>query len=293
MKKTYCFLLFLSICFIQSYAQDLLVTTANDSINCKVTAEKGNFIYFNFMHNGEFRKTLLAKSDVRQVVYNYFDQAILEPPKWQDAASFKRFRLSVNGGIGYRTAENPDDLSSVENNYLDELKSGGTFSADFSYFFSEAIGIGVKYNYFGSKNTIDNVTMDVNGDAVNETGSVTDDINIAFFGPMVSGMSYSGNRKNALFFNLALGYLHYLNKGELIGYDVRAKGSTFGLVGEIGYQIGLSETFSLAFTGSYTVGTLSKMKVGYGGAYETVKLEDDQKENLSRIELTVGLVFHR
>jgi len=191
MKKTYCFLLFLSICFIQSYAQDLLVTTANDSINCKVTAEKANFIYFNFMHDGEFRKTLLAKSDVRQIVYNYFDEAIIEPPKWEDAASFKRFRLSVNGGMGYRTAENPDDLPSVLDNYIDELKWGGTFSADFGYFLSEAIGIGVKYNYFGSKNTIDNVTMDLDGDGRSETGPVTDDINISFFGPMVSGMNES------------------------------------------------------------------------------------------------------
>lgn len=65
------------------------------------------------------------------------------------------------------------------------------------------------------------------------------------------------------------------------------------MVGDIGYQVGLSETFSLAFTESYTLGKLSKMKVGTGGAYRTVKLKGDEKEDLSRIELTVGLVFHR
>ncbi|MGV8091371.1 MAG: outer membrane beta-barrel protein [Mangrovibacterium sp.] len=292
MKRLY-FVLFLSLLFIGGYAQDLLITNTNDSINCKITAEKSNLVYFNFMHQGEFRKTLLAKRNVKQIVYNYFDEAIVEPQEVKRAENFNRFRVSLNGGIGYRTARNPDDLPDFLDNYADGLKWGGCFSADAGYFINESIGLGLKYNYFGSSNSMQNVTMDVNYDGYPETGAMSDNINISFVGPMVSSMVYSGNRKNAFFFNLALGYLHYLDKGELIGYDVKMKGSTVGFVGDIGYQIGLSDALSLAFTCSYTIGTLSKMKIELGDASYTVKPEDDKKENLGRIELTVGLVFHR
>jgi len=291
-KKRYFFFLF-SFFYLGGYAQDLLITNANDSINCKITAEKSNFIYFNFIREGEFRKTLLAKSNVKQIVYNYFDEAIVMPQEMKGTENFNRFRISLNGGIGYRTAESPDDLPDVFNNYINELKWGGCFSADASYFISEAIGLGLKYNYFGSGNTMQNVSMDIDGDGDTETGAMSDDINISFVGPMVSSLVYSGNKKNAFFFNLALGYLHYLDNAELVGYNFKIKGSTIGMVGDIGYQIGLSEALSLAFTCSYTIGTLSQVKKGSDGAYQTVKLEGDEKENLGRFELTVGLVFHR
>lgn len=291
--KTVCVAFFFFVLCARGYAQDLLITNTNDSINCKITAEKSNFVYFNFMHQGEFRKTLLAKSNVKQIVYNYFDEVIVEPPKVRGTENFNRFRVSLNGGMGYRTAKNPDGLPDVLDNYADELKWGGCFSADAGYFISESIGFGLEYNHFGSSNSMQNVTMDVNYDGYTETGTMKDNIHISFIGPMVSSMVWSGNRKNALFFNLALGYLHYLDKGELIGYDVKMKGSTVGFVGDIGYQIGLSDALSLAFTCSYTIGTLSKMKVDLGDASYTLKLEGNEKENLGRIELTVGLVFHR
>ena len=199
----------------------------------------------------------------------------------------------MNGGVSFRTADLMEGLSKEEEDYMKDLLHGGHFSADAGYFISESIGLGLKYNHFGSSNSMQNVTLDVNSDGYPETGAMKDNINISFIGPMVSSMVWSGNRKNALFFNLALGYLHYLDKGELIGYDVKMKGSTFGMVGDIGYQIGLSEALSLAFTCSYTIGTLSEMKVELGDASYTLKLEDDKKENLGRIDLSVGLVFHR
>lgn len=292
MKSLSIALFFFALC-AGSYAQDLLITSSNDSINCKITAEKPNFIYFSYIHEGEFRKTLLAKSNVKQIIYDYFDEAIIPPEGIKGTEYFKRFRFSINGGIGYRTAENPDDLPDVYNNYINDLKWGGCFSGDAGYFISESIGLGLKYSYFGSGNEMQNISTDVDGDGVVDHGAMSDDISISFIGPMVSSLSYSGNRKNALFFNLALGYLHYLDNAELIDYKFKMKGSTFGMVGDIGYQVGLSDALSLAFTFSYTVGTLSKVKLGSGGAYQTVKLKGDEKENLGRIDLSVGLVFHR
>ena len=87
MKKIF-FVFFFSVLFLGSYAQDLLITSSNDSINCKITSEKPNFIYFNYIHEGEFRKTLLAKSNVKQIVYNYFDEAIIPPEGKKDQGIF-------------------------------------------------------------------------------------------------------------------------------------------------------------------------------------------------------------
>jgi hypothetical protein len=54
--KTLLTVFFMSALFLKGYAQDLIVTYSNDSINCRITSEKPDFIYFSYMDEGEFRK---------------------------------------------------------------------------------------------------------------------------------------------------------------------------------------------------------------------------------------------
>ena len=43
-------------------AQDLVVTDEGDTLNCKITKIKGDFVHFTFKYGDEVRNTLLNKS---------------------------------------------------------------------------------------------------------------------------------------------------------------------------------------------------------------------------------------
>ena len=275
------------------FAQDLVITSSGDTLNCKITSDKGEYLRFNYMNGDDYRKTLISKSDVVRYDYDYFSEAEIPEGIKQRTNHYQPFRLSLNGGGAYRIGRISSDYITELRDYMKELKWGSQFSADATWFISESVGFGLKFNHYMSSNSIANVSADVNHDGITEYGNMSDDIGITFFGPMVSTVSYSANRSNAFFGNFGLGYLGYHDEGELAGSSIELDGSTVGIVGDLGYQVGLSENFSLAFTLGYTLGILTKVDQTIQGQTHTYDLDDDNQENLGRIDLSVGLVFHK
>ncbi|QRR00646.1 hypothetical protein [Dyadobacter sandarakinus] len=59
--KKYLVLLLINLVWVgNSIAQDLIVTTAGDSIFCKITREHDGFVYFNYIREGVPSNTLIA-----------------------------------------------------------------------------------------------------------------------------------------------------------------------------------------------------------------------------------------
>ena len=288
-------LLALSMLVIVSnlYSQDLIITNDGDTLNCKITSDKGDYLRFNYMYEDDFRKTLIAKSDVKAYAFNHFAESEITKEFKQKKSDYQHFRLSANGGFSYRTGRISSDLSGEMEDYMKELKWGKHFSADASWFISESLGFGVKYSRFMSSNSLLNVSADIDGNGLLDYGNIKDNISISFVGPMVSTVFNSYNKKNAFFGSWGLGYLSYHDNGEMVGSEAELNGSTLGMVGDLGYQIGISENLSLAITFSYTLGVLSKIDQTLQGQTRTYKLDDDNKENLGRLDLSLGLVFHK
>lgn len=274
-------------------AQDLVITANGDTLNCKITSEKGDFLLFNSMRGNEYRETMLAKSMIKEYKINYFDEAEVPIKKQAIEKCHQPFRLSLSGGVSYRLGKIPTDLPGEFKDYLKELKWGTHFTADASWFTSETLGFGLKYSRYVASNSLADVNVDVDGDGRIDHGKMSDDITISFVGPTVSTIHYSANKKNAFFGNLGLGYLTYRDQGEMAGFKANLEGSTFGTAGDLGYRIGMSKNLSLAVTLSYTLGVLSKVKQTMDGSTYTVKLKGDDKENLGRMDLSLGLVFHK
>ena len=72
MKKLFIFSM-LTLIFGQLNAQDLIVTTKGDSLNCKITKVKSDNIYFTFTNNGNTFNSLLPMSNVNS--YQYGNQS--------------------------------------------------------------------------------------------------------------------------------------------------------------------------------------------------------------------------
>ena len=272
------------------FSQDLVVTGEGDSLNCKITDLKDKYVHFTFKYKGETRSTLLPISEVKTYRYNYFSTSEVLPNEIVGVELYPHWKLGFNGGWSYETADIADNVPADFKNYVKELKSGYHFSGDATYFFSEQIGLGLKYVMFKTSNHIDNIyVIPVNG--APKYGKMSDDISVSFIGPSLSTRLLSENKLNSFVMNLALGYMGYTDDQVVID-KYKVTGSTFGLAYDFGYDVGISKNVAVGIQISYVTGTLFEYKIDDGTSSKTVKLEKDQYESLSRFDISIGLRFN-
>ncbi len=288
----YCFVLIsVTVFSISIHAQDLIVTSEGDSLNCKITKIRADNMYFTFKHKDEIRSTLLPLGQVRFHQYNYYQVSEVPADKVLGNEIYPHFRAAITGGWSYRVAKLAKNIPSDFEQYIKDLKSGYQYGLDLSYYFSEQLGFGFKYCNYRSKNEIDNVNVTL-PDGSSQYGKMSDDISINFIGPFFSTRLLNADKKNSLLMNLGIGYMGYKDKAVLIS-DFLIKSNTLGLCWDIGYDIGLSENFAIGFQFSYMIGTLTQYKLSDGVNTQTVKLEKGNFESLSRIDFSVGLRFNK
>lgn len=286
MKKFYFILiLLLSVNFLK--AQDLIITSENDSLNCKITKIKGDHIYFTFVKDGEIRNTLISKNDVKQYSKNINGN----PDETQINKSFNRtysvFRLAVHGGFASRLGKVQDaDLK----DYMKDLKKGMNYGFDASFFISESVGFGIKYQAFNSSNSLSNVIMDHDGDGITSTGTISDNIAITFIGPTYT-TRLASSRENAFISTFGLGYIGYKDNAKVFNYPTEITGSSLGLALDLGYDFKISKNLFFGVQCSYISGVLTKMTVGSGPYSQEIELDKENRENLSSLNISAGLRF--
>ena len=99
------------------YSQDLIVTNDGDSINCKITAVETDNIYFTFKHNDEIRNTLLSKSDIKAIQFDYFQKSETPIDKAIESNNPQRLRFAFNIGYSRLTGKTPESLSNGFDDY--------------------------------------------------------------------------------------------------------------------------------------------------------------------------------
>ncbi|HAN79564.1 MAG TPA: hypothetical protein DCQ31_18280 [Bacteroidales bacterium] len=286
MKKIFIFAL-LAVIANSIVAQDLIITSEGDSINCKITKVKNDFVYFTFKHNDQIRSTLLPKINVKAHIFNYYQTGEVPKEKVIGFENYKHFRFAVNGGYSYLTAKVAESVPADFKNYVNDLKSGYNFGSDLTYYFTEPLGVGVKYYVLKSSNSLDDIYLQYNNGNV-AYGKMSDDLTISFIGPMFSTRLLNKNKSNAFIMNLSLGYIDYSNNKTLIDKYKMSSG-TMGLSYDIGYDIGLTENLLLGFQISFITATLTEYDWFDGTTTETIKLEKGQFESLNRIDFSIGI----
>lgn len=258
------------------------MTTGGDSLNCKITKEDDQYLYFSFKQEGEPKETLITRKDVVSYQRAYFAQPDLSAEEIEKvkAKVFKPVKLGLAGGWGYRTGKLVSD-NPEQKDYLKGLKSGFQLSADFDYYFNDLFGIGLKYALFRAS---------ANGRVMGT--QMEDKTTTQFIGPTFAMRFLSFSKKNAFIMNYSAGYLSYLDKGSSSGRSGKLTAGTFGLVMDLGYEAGLSENLAILFQLSAVVGTFSSYTFEEQGYSQKVTLPDDERENLSRIDLSIGLRFN-
>lgn len=273
------------------YSQDLIVTNESDSINCKITKTKFNNLYFTFKYNDEIRSTLIPLSQVKYYKIDFYKNSIIPEEEIVGFTDYSQFRLAINSGFSYQTARINENIPADFETYVNEMKSGYHFGADLTYFFSEPLGFGFKYYLFKTSNSMDNIYVEYPDGSV-EYGIMSDDLTISFIGPTFSTRLLNYNKSNAFLMSLSIGYMGYSNNKVIVNNYIMT-GNTVGMTLDVGYDIGISDKLSLGFQISLITGTLTEYELDNGSEIETIKLENGEFESVNRIDLSVGLRFHK
>jgi hypothetical protein len=242
---------------------------------------------------GDYNKPLMEKDSI-QLIGNtrvVSDKATSSNLINYGGSGTSKFLLSANVGQSFRVASSPDGLNSQQKDYLKKLKSGLSYDISAYYLKEGRTGFGLKYNVYKSSGTIYNQQINLdNGTIV--TGDFSDDITISFIGPSFILTEDEHARVGEANLELALGYLSYQNKSTIIGNPLKITGANLGMIAGMGYHFRITPHFLLGPQVSFVGGVLKKFKYKHpDGSTETIKLKDDEFENLWRIDLTIGAKF--
>ena len=202
-----------------------------------------------------------------------------------------RFRTSIEFGYSYRFGEVSDNLPNDVKEYAKDLKNGTTLYISAGYFIQETWGLGAYFSRFSSDNS-GRITSPTDSNAKVDT---RDDINITFIAPQFLYRSLSANNKHSLLSTFSIGYLGYKDDGIVGGNSLEITGGTVGIGVGLNYDFHITPSFAIGAGANFIAGSVSKLKVSVNGQSQTLEVEEfsgEDRENLSRINLSAGIRFY-
>lgn len=292
MKFLFTLIIFL-VYFTTVKSQDLIVTGKGDSLNCKITQIKSNYIHFTFKYENEIRNTLLPVGQIKYYKKNFFSKSEVPIDKIKNIdGNYQKSRIGIYGGWSYMIAKVSSKVPSAFQQYVEDLKSGYHLGGDFTYFTSENIGFGIKYSMFRTRNELDNIYVFDTLTGQVRTGKLKDDITIQYFGPTICTRISSANKNAHFIFDFSFGYLSYKNNATVIDNFTLTSG-TLGMMWDLGVNFSIDKDLSLGLFFAYKLGTLNQYNYDDGKQSKTIKLDKDNLESISRIDLSVGLRWNK
>lgn len=200
----------------------------------------------------------------------------------------ERFVISGAVSYGYRLGEVPDEVSPMQKDYLEGLKSGVSLDVSAFYKLAKNHGLGFKYNVFYASGKMSNVDIIApNGDS--GFGDIEDNIMISFVGPAYM-FDYINGRNQ---FNVegSIGYMSYYNDAKALG-NYEYFGDTVGVMVAGSYKYMVTNTFSIGPRIALVGGTIKTFELtGPNGFKETITLRDENRESLARFDIGVNFAF--
>ena len=256
------------------FAQDLIVTTQNDSLNCRIMKIEREFIYFFYHRSGEAVGATISRNETVAYQLNYFAEPELSD--WQIAEHFSppvvRWRIALRGGYSRWLSFNeniPEDMTM----YINNLKNGFCIGTDVNYFFNSFVGIGIKYtccnhrsqDYY--KNMKDNCTGH-------------------FIAPDFMIRIWDCKHKDAIIWDVAAGYLSLYDKE----YDATKRAGTIGVSLGLGYERALNKNVAIGGGISCLVAVTHQIEVSENGWRYMEEYDDSIRFNY--FDVGLRLVFN-
>lgn len=204
--------------------------------------------------------------------------------------NYNKFLLSLNYGLGHRTAPLEKGTPQIEKNFQNELRSGNSFQIKTGYKPNQNSYYGLIYSNFSSSTSLNDVVF-VEPNGFEGAGSTSQKNEIKYIGA-VAGWTANGFLKNDTFnFDLSLGYINFSEERKFENAYI-AKGGNLGISTDISYYFGVSKFFKIGPTFSFNGGAIKKYKVSSNNGYsDTVEFDENTFLSLYRIDLMLGTYF--
>ncbi|GGG52337.1 hypothetical protein GCM10011414_22390 [Croceivirga lutea] len=274
MKYLFSFAIALAVMQI-SFSQDLIVTTSNDSILCKITKVKKNNIVFIYKKGQKYTSTLIETNKVKAYQYNFNRAQAIPKDSLPGYEKYPRHLFALSGGLSYEPGKNdgffPPELSAYEK----QLRWGSHLDFNYSYYFLENYGVGITVNYY--KSTAEQggiIFTDEFGNSTNEVVSST--ITTLFIGPSISMRYLNKTQRNVFVWNTALGYISYKDISSF-NSESTSTANGFGVSFNLGYNFGINDNLSLGIQAGITSALLKKVTIEDNTGSFTYELPDNTR----------------
>ncbi|MEM8508951.1 MAG: hypothetical protein AAF717_14030 [Bacteroidota bacterium] len=288
--KKYLLLLVLVILTDLIEAQDLIVTTSNDSIKCKITKVKKDYLYFMFKMDDSFQSTVIEKSKVLNYILDYYPEYHIPKDSLPGYEKYPRHSLSIKGGLSYDPRRrNPAFLSGFDD-YLRDLRSGYNIGGDYSYFFNRNWGIGITANYFNTNANLEDVSgTDNTGNTVIST--LSNEITVFYVGPSISLRFMNKTQRNAFIWNTSIGYIDYQDTYFYVEETI-TRGSGLGTVSTFGYYFGVNDSLSLGLELGLVASYFRTIQIeSINGSTEIELSRDERPLGSARLDFSIGIRY--
>lgn len=209
-------------------------------------------------------------------------------------------RFSLNGGMSFLLASSKEAEAGMTNmgltsaqakKYYRNLRSGEGGNADLEYLITPAYGIGLRYKFFNTYSATEGFVDPQDGLYI-YYGSFSEKIMVNFYGASILYRNLLGSEKFGLNAVYAFGLATYRNEAEYVNTYSLLTGK--GFAGDIGVQVEYFLTPKFSFSADLSVfySSLGKMKVNDGTNSTVVDLGKENRENLSRLDLSLGITFY-
>ena len=246
MKKQLLLLSFVLICSAL-YAQDLIVTDNQDSINCQILMIGDGLMHYSTMKNNEKIKSSIPLEEVLSSVQGYYSPPKSSYTQPQKKADYAHFRIAVAGGYSRRLFSSKGSF--VEDSYK-EPKNGFHYGLELNYYFNENIGIGI--NYYATH-------FKLKDDHSNK-------LRIQQVIPTFSTRIFDEKQRGGVLINIGVGYIDYdeYRWSSYYSGNSAVMDSGIGLLCSVGYDFAFSKTMAVCLQASITSGKLTDINTSNG-----------------------------
>ncbi|MBI4947602.1 MAG: hypothetical protein HY840_14510 [Bacteroidetes bacterium] len=289
MKQLLYTMIFIVTGFAQAKSQDLIVTAKGDSLNCRISKIHKSNVYFSRITNREIKDSVLPVSQITYYQINYFIGGNCSSSREiKKTEGLPSFGIGINGGMGNLTGKIPDGLSPQEVSYMKKLRRVYCFAADVNFYTYKSSGFGIKYSMMRTKKSIDNELAVNTSTGQIATGLMQDDITIQFIGPSLFECVRLGKSQSFLLSSrLAIGYVAFKNDVILIE-DYKRESNTIGGSWDLGFDYLLTKNVAVGINFSTTIARTRDYRVD-GTAVNNMNIEFESRENLSRLDIAIGI----
>lgn len=280
--------------------QDRIITLTNDTVQCKISKVTRNDIYFDINTGGVKTSGKMPLTAILSYSVNTA-AATSGKPDQNGNDFYPRLRLSLSGGAGYLFSSSEKAEESMvgwglsgesANAYYKNLRTGMCASGDLAWMVTPRIGVGLRYKYYDTQAALEGL-FDPQEGLYLFYSTYSEQIYVNFAGASLLFSEPAGSAQQLrIYAAIAAGVALYRNESESFPGNYLITGKTIGMDGNIGLEYFIKPFMAVSAELSAFYGSLRKFELTDGTDTQSVELEKENYENLSRIDLSLGIRFY-